>query len=35
VLRRLIPGPARKAWEEEVAEVGVKNAVARRAHLFA
>ena len=35
VLRRLIPGPARKAWEEEVAEVGVKVAVERRKHLFA
>jgi enoyl-CoA hydratase len=35
VLRRLMPGPARKAWEAEVAEVGVAAAVARRAHLFA
>jgi enoyl-CoA hydratase len=35
VLRRLIPGPAREAWEAEVAEVGVRAAVARRAHLFA
>jgi enoyl-CoA hydratase len=34
VLRRLIPGPARKAWEAEVAEVGVREAVARRQHLF-
>lgn len=35
VLRRLTPGPARAAWEAEVAEVGVREAVARRAHLFA
>jgi enoyl-CoA hydratase len=35
VLRRLMPGPARAAWEAEVAEVGVKAAVARRQHLFA
>lgn len=35
VLRRLMPGPARAAWEAEVAEVGVRAAVARRAQLFA